>query len=164
MHVLSMTVPQVHIFRQPPHACCKHTQILHNLLVVLLGIAMQSTLSSLRWSPLPQRSARPAPRLSARARDMSVRASKTESGPSVAIAGVTGAVGQEFLRVCCGGMVGWCTSTVYRHSSRLVLIWASQVLNERQFPYSKIKMLASKRCVQDEIVKELSPVATMSFG
>ena len=30
---------------------------------------------------------------------LSVQAAKTESGPSVAIVGVTGAVGQEFLRV-----------------------------------------------------------------
>lgn len=60
---------------------------------------MQSNLGSLRCSPLPQRASLPAFRASARPRVMSVRASKTESGPSIAIAGVTGAVGQEFLRV-----------------------------------------------------------------
>jgi hypothetical protein len=30
-----------------------------------------------------------------------VRAAKVANGPKVAIVGVTGAVGQEFLRVCC---------------------------------------------------------------
>ncbi|CAL5221932.1 g4206 [Coccomyxa viridis] len=45
------------------------------------------------------------------------KAAKTESGPSVAIVGVTGAVGQEFLRV----------------------------LKERDFPYSNMKFLASAR-------------------
>ena len=42
-------------------------------------------------------------------------AKKTEDGPRVCIAGVTGAVGQEFLRV----------------------------LKQRDFPYSEMKMLAS---------------------
>lgn len=46
-----------------------------------------------------------------------IRAEKTKDGPSVCIAGVTGAVGQEFLRV----------------------------LKQRNFPYSEMKMLASKR-------------------
>lgn len=46
-----------------------------------------------------------------------VQAAKTADGPSVAIVGVTGAVGQEFLRV----------------------------LKERDFPYSSLKMLASGR-------------------
>lgn len=45
------------------------------------------------------------------------RAAKTSSGPSIAIVGVTGAVGQEFLTV----------------------------LKERDFPYRSIKMLASAR-------------------
>ncbi|BDA49946.1 Aspartate-semialdehyde dehydrogenase [Coccomyxa sp. Obi] len=46
-----------------------------------------------------------------------VQAAKTENGPSLAIVGVTGAVGQEFLRV----------------------------LKERDFPYSNLKLLASAR-------------------
>lgn len=46
-----------------------------------------------------------------------VRAAKTADGPTIAIVGVTGAVGQEFLTV----------------------------LKERNFPYSDIKMLASAR-------------------
>lgn len=46
-----------------------------------------------------------------------VRAAKVENGPKIAIAGITGAVGQEMLKV----------------------------LTERNFPYSDIKMLASAR-------------------
>lgn len=46
-----------------------------------------------------------------------VRAAKTADGPSVAVVGVTGAVGQEFLKV----------------------------LHERNFPYSNMKLLASAR-------------------
>ncbi|CAI7840862.1 unnamed protein product, partial [Closterium sp. NIES-54] len=46
-----------------------------------------------------------------------VRMGLTENGPSVAVVGVTGAVGQEFL----------------------------QVLAQRDFPYSSLKMLASYR-------------------
>ncbi|KAL1327860.1 hypothetical protein HN51_037855 [Arachis hypogaea] len=46
-----------------------------------------------------------------------VRMSLSESGPSIAVVGVTGAVGQEFL----------------------------SVLSDRDFPYRSIKMLASKR-------------------
>lgn len=46
-----------------------------------------------------------------------VRAAKTANGPTIAIVGITGAVGQEFLTV----------------------------LKERNFPYSNIKMLASAR-------------------
>jgi len=48
---------------------------------------------------------------------LSVKAAKDPSGPKVAIAGISGAVGQEFIRV----------------------------LTERNFPYSEIKMLASSR-------------------
>lgn len=58
------------------------------------------------------------PRRAARARVAAApRAAKTKDGPSIAIAGVTGAVGQEFLKV----------------------------LKERNFPYGKMKLLASKR-------------------
>mmetsp|Transcript_12326 Transcript_12326/g.35119 ORF Transcript_12326/g.35119 Transcript_12326/m.35119 type:complete len:376 (+) Transcript_12326:1580-2707(+) len=53
----------------------------------------------------------------ARLRTCVVRAAKTTDGPKIAIVGVTGAVGQEFLRV----------------------------LKERDFPYSDMKMLASAR-------------------
>ncbi|KAI8462667.1 MAG: aspartate semialdehyde dehydrogenase [Monoraphidium minutum] len=52
-----------------------------------------------------------------RARAVVVRAAKTAKGPRIAIVGVTGAVGQEFLTV----------------------------LHERNFPYSSIKLLASAR-------------------
>jgi len=52
-----------------------------------------------------------------RAVSVTTRAAKTPDGPVVGIVGVTGAVGQEFLRV----------------------------LKERDFPYSDIKMLASAR-------------------
>jgi aspartate-semialdehyde dehydrogenase len=50
----------------------------------------------------------------------------TESGPSVAIVGVTGAVGQEFL----------------------------SVLSDRDFPYRDIKMLASKRSAGQKMAFE----------
>lgn len=56
------------------------------------------------------------PRLNRRNRIV-IRAAKTADGPSIAVAGVTGAVGQEFLKV----------------------------LSERNFPYSKLKLLASAR-------------------
>uniref|UniRef100_A0A7S0SS05 aspartate-semialdehyde dehydrogenase n=1 Tax=Mantoniella antarctica TaxID=81844 RepID=A0A7S0SS05_9CHLO len=52
-----------------------------------------------------------------------VRAGKTPDGPRVAIAGITGAVGQEFIRV----------------------------LVERNFPYSEMKMLASARSAGKEV-------------
>ncbi|GMH32471.1 hypothetical protein BSKO_00305 [Bryopsis sp. KO-2023] len=60
----------------------------------------------------PARVSRPSRRLG-----VVTRAAKTSDGPSVAIVGVTGAVGQEFLRV----------------------------LKERDFPYSAMKLLASAR-------------------
>eukprot|EP00271_Cylindrocystis_brebissonii_P013206 TRINITY_DN32861_c0_g1_i1.p1 TRINITY_DN32861_c0_g1~~TRINITY_DN32861_c0_g1_i1.p1 ORF type:complete len:404 (-),score=83.43 TRINITY_DN32861_c0_g1_i1:949-2160(-) len=64
-----------------------------------------------------------------------VKMALTETGPSVAIVGVTGAVGQEFLRV----------------------------LSDRDFPYSSISMLASKRSAgqpisfegRDYVIEEL---------
>jgi hypothetical protein len=52
----------------------------------------------------------------------------TESGPTVAIVGVTGAVGQEFL----------------------------SVLTDRNFPYSNLKLLASKRSAGKHITFEVS--------
>merc|ERR1712032_1299099 len=48
---------------------------------------------------------------------------KTADGPSLAIAGVTGAVGQEFIRV----------------------------LEQRDFPYKSVKMLASKRSAGSKV-------------
>ena len=54
------------------------------------------------------------------ARDGALRVMAAAGKPRVAIAGVTGAVGQEFL----------------------------QVLKERNFPYEDMKMLASARCVR----------------
>ncbi|KAJ7969080.1 aspartate-semialdehyde dehydrogenase [Quillaja saponaria] len=66
-----------------------------------------------------------------------VRMSLQENGPSIAVVGVTGAVGQEFL----------------------------SVLSDRDFPYRSIKMLASKRSAgrrftfQDNeyVIEELTP-------
>ena len=54
---------------------------------------------------------------------MQTFAKKTPDGPRVCIAGVTGAVGQEFLRV----------------------------LKQRDFPYSEMKMLASSRSAGKEV-------------
>eukprot|EP00878_Enallax_costatus_P001246 GHUV01001390.1.p1 GENE.GHUV01001390.1~~GHUV01001390.1.p1 ORF type:complete len:376 (+),score=125.77 GHUV01001390.1:66-1193(+) len=62
--------------------------------------------------------ARPAVRAGvSRQQRVIVQAKKTADGPSIAVVGVTGAVGQEFL----------------------------QVLKERAFPYKSIKLLASAR-------------------
>ncbi|KAF7808579.1 Aspartate-semialdehyde dehydrogenase [Senna tora] len=66
-----------------------------------------------------------------------VRMSLQESAPSIAVVGVTGAVGQEFL----------------------------SVLSDRDFPYRSIKMLASKRSAgrrftfeeKEYVVEELTP-------
>ncbi|XP_028795113.1 uncharacterized protein LOC114750681 [Neltuma alba] len=66
-----------------------------------------------------------------------VRMSLQENGPSVAVVGVTGAVGQEFL----------------------------SVLSDRNFPYRSIKMLASKRSAgrrltfedKEHVIEELTP-------
>jgi len=66
---------------------------------------------------------RAAPAAPARRGALQVTASKKEDGPVVAIAGVTGAVGQEFL----------------------------EVLTQRDFPYSKMKMLASARSAGKKI-------------
>ncbi|KAK4779450.1 hypothetical protein SAY87_015556 [Trapa incisa] len=68
-----------------------------------------------------------------------IRMSLQESAPSLAVVGVTGAVGQEFL----------------------------SVLSDRDFPYCSIKMLASKRSAgkhitfqgRDYVVEELTPDA-----
>ncbi|KAK7320104.1 hypothetical protein RJT34_04838 [Clitoria ternatea] len=66
-----------------------------------------------------------------------IRMSLTENAPSIAVVGVTGAVGQEFL----------------------------SFLSDRDFPYRSIKMLASKRSAgrritfedKDYVVEELTP-------
>ena len=77
---------------------------------------------------------------------LNVRAEKDSNGPRVAIAGISGAVGQEFLRVskisrpaflildpyCLFGLNAWTLPPM-------------QVLTERNFPYSDVKMLASSR-------------------
>ncbi|XP_057419262.1 uncharacterized protein LOC130713513 [Lotus japonicus] len=78
---------------------------------------------------------RPKPRFAAG--PTKIRMSLQENAPSIAIVGVTGAVGQEFL----------------------------SVLSDRDFPYRSIKMLASKRSAgrrltfedKDYVVEELTP-------
>ncbi|XP_061345109.1 uncharacterized protein LOC133290963 [Gastrolobium bilobum] len=77
---------------------------------------------------------RPKPRFAAPTK---IRMSLRENGPSIAVVGVTGAVGQEFL----------------------------SVLSDRDFPYRSIKMLASKRSAgrrltfeeNEYVVEELTP-------
>ncbi|EFN55249.1 hypothetical protein CHLNCDRAFT_134577 [Chlorella variabilis] len=69
---------------------------------------------AVRGSPLACRAPQP---VRAGRRSVQVTAKKVADGPKVAIVGVTGAVGQEFLRV----------------------------LHERDFPYSDLKLLASAR-------------------
>lgn len=77
-----------------------------------------TSLSLHRISP----SLRPLPRSS----PSSIRMSLRESAPSLAVVGVTGAVGQEFL----------------------------SVLSDRDFPYRSLKLLASKRSAGKEITFE----------
>ncbi|KAJ4962031.1 hypothetical protein NE237_021941 [Protea cynaroides] len=72
-----------------------------------------------------------------RANSFSVQMGLKEDGPSLAVVGVTGAVGQEFLRV----------------------------LSDRDFPYRSIQMLASKRSAgkkltfedKEYVIEELTP-------
>ena len=120
-----------------------------------------------------------------------VQAAKTADGPSVAIVGVTGAVGKEFLRVsnqCIGMMYSSPSSSLSLASTSAHLVFTSnsrccnqhgrsacwlqcisqlehqlrnavcvpltmvitslQVIRERDFPYSSLKLLASGRCVK----------------
>lgn len=56
-------------------------------------------LASQRRAAGAGRAAAPAPSRPLRARAVAVRAAKTADGPRIAIVGVTGAVGQEFLTV-----------------------------------------------------------------
>ncbi|KAI4373870.1 hypothetical protein MLD38_011935 [Melastoma candidum] len=95
---------------------------------------------STAFSPVPRVHLRPSlspphpsPRHSPSAR---IRASLQESRPAIAVVGVTGAVGQEFLRV----------------------------LSDRDFPFRSIKMLASNRSAgrsisfqdKDYLIEELT--------
>jgi hypothetical protein len=79
-----------------------------------------------------------------RARVCVVRAAKTADGPRIAVVGVTGAVGQEFLTVRRrpGRILASCVQGVASAPGP-----HAQVLKERNFPYSSIKMLASARSV-----------------
>jgi len=74
---------------------------------------------------------------------VAVRAAKTADGPRVAIVGVTGAVGQEFLTVSCKTVCFILLKDLTYRTGRYTL---SQVLKERNFPYSELKLLASARC------------------
>mmetsp|Transcript_1749 Transcript_1749/g.3012 ORF Transcript_1749/g.3012 Transcript_1749/m.3012 type:complete len:393 (-) Transcript_1749:254-1432(-) len=84
-------------------------------------LASKASMAGLSAKPVHRArvaSARAAPaRLASRRGPLQVSAKKTEGGPIVAIAGVTGAVGQEFLTV----------------------------LSQRDFPYGEMKMLSSAR-------------------
>lgn len=83
-----------------------------------------------------------------------MQAAKTADGPSVAIVGVTGAVGQEFLRVNVP-LVSECEAA-YAVACSICLVCCAldlcmtsnaflQVIKARDFPYSSLKMLASGR-------------------
>mmetsp|Transcript_10225 Transcript_10225/g.21903 ORF Transcript_10225/g.21903 Transcript_10225/m.21903 type:complete len:380 (+) Transcript_10225:174-1313(+) len=78
---------------------------------------MQQTLRSPAFSGKKVQAQGTCGRRVNRARVPVIQAAKTSNGPTVAVVGVTGAVGQEFLTV----------------------------LKERNFPYSDIKLLASAR-------------------
>ena len=93
-----------------------------------------------------------------------VQAKKVANGPRVAIVGVSGAVGQEFLTARENGPPPrWARARAVRAARRaplsappMALFNAtvsrfcrrprSQVMKERNFPYSDLKMLASARC------------------
>ncbi|KAK7320108.1 hypothetical protein RJT34_04842 [Clitoria ternatea] len=95
-----------------------------------------ASLSLSRYSHLSSRPILPRPKPNSFA-PTKIRMSLTENAPSIAVVGVTGAVGQEFL----------------------------SVLSDRDFPYRSIKMLASKRSAgrritfedKDYVVEELTP-------
>ncbi|GMI99820.1 hypothetical protein like AT1G14810 [Hibiscus trionum] len=74
-------------------------------------------MASLSHALKPHFLSTPKPKLQTKKYSTKVRMSLQESGPSVAVIGVTGAVGQEFL----------------------------SVLSDRDFPYRSLKLLASKR-------------------
>lgn len=83
-------------------------------------VASKASMAGLSAKPMNRvrsASARAAPARPANRGALKVSAKKTEGGPVVAIAGVTGAVGQEFL----------------------------EVLTQRDFPYGEMKMLSSAR-------------------
>ncbi len=74
-----------------------------------------------------------------------MRAARTADGPTIAIVGVTGAVGQEFLTVGCRACPVHIEFPNRLPDLLLKLYLHLQVLKERNFPYSDIKMLASAR-------------------
>ncbi|KAK6802291.1 hypothetical protein RDI58_000071 [Solanum bulbocastanum] len=84
-----------------PALSLRHNHFLNGGSAVASGIRLPRSISSSSTSSSPFR----------------VRMSLQENGPSVAVVGVTGAVGQEFL----------------------------SVLSDRNFPYRSLKLLASKR-------------------
>lgn len=84
-----------------PALSLRHNHFLNGGSALAFGIRLPRSISSSSTSSSPFR----------------VRMSLQENGPSVAVVGVTGAVGQEFL----------------------------SVLSDRNFPYRSIKLLASKR-------------------
>ncbi|KAK4736339.1 hypothetical protein R3W88_000036 [Solanum pinnatisectum] len=86
-----------------PALSLRHNHFLNGGSAVASGIRLARSISSSSTSSSPFR----------------VRMSLQENGPSVAVVGVTGAVGQEFL----------------------------SVLSDRNFPYRSLKLLASKRSV-----------------
>ena len=103
-----------------------------------------------------------APRHAPAARRAASVAAKKADGPVVAIVGVTGAVGQEFLKVGGGGGLGvptgrwgarWRRGAGGRRGPAAARGSAAdpsslprpQVLKERDFPYSRMKLLASAR-------------------
>lgn len=137
---------------------------------------MQNEFSSGSRRPLVRQCSRVTPRRSQLRQ--AARAAKTSDGPSIAVVGVTGAVGQEFLRVRLSTAREQSSSRLAPtlqshgrarpHSSipaavltfRYALFMKAcayeaigsialivlQVLKERDFPYSNIKLLASARC------------------
>ena len=93
-------------------------------------------------------------------RALRVQAAKTADGPSVAIVGVTGAVGREFLRVRIPSVSSrenadadavnftsclLCCAPDLLHAASNRALALLQVIKERDFPYSNLKMLASGR-------------------
>ena len=146
-------------------------ELLHSIPSIMQALNSRSSLCGVQLPShrRPQRVSRAVPHV--------VRAAKTADGPKIAIVGVTGAVGQEFLRVSFNEQVivmgpemhvtrsrsctvdieiGYIHHTPFHASphstfhSHLIFHHprdhpSLQVLKERDFPYSDIKMLASAR-------------------
>lgn len=90
-----------------------------------------------------------------RSRRLNVSAKQTATGPTVAIVGITGAVGQEFLSVSHWLRRDVCSFA--RRRSELTGLLILQVISQRNFPYKDLRFLASARCAVACPYRSLQP-------